>query len=394
MGNCIEMDSLTLPEVENANVGSLNLLPERSKMLYQKTYDESVAWCGGKLVVRNVKESLLPSKSRHLYEETYNLYRKWCSKKNVKSTSEESILAYFTTELSWYKSSSLWSKYSMLRSTINLREGVDINKFPGVIAFLKRKGEGYRPKKSLTLTKSQIEFIKADSKIHLLNKVVIIFGVAGACRRQELVTLLTTCVKDCKTHILVNLQDTKTKTDRHFVIVPGNMENINLVELVRAYMALRTIKTPHQKFFINYVKEKCTVQAVGIHKIGNVPAVAAKYLGLENASSYTGHCFRRSSATILATVGCNMEGIKRHRGWGSLTVAEGYVDDCETAKINVAEKILAKNLSDKDVAEDMFSCGKPEAVIEAKVAKCDEENTQYTFSGNSYVVNIKHCDQA
>ncbi|KAJ3655142.1 hypothetical protein Zmor_014280 [Zophobas morio] len=166
---------------------------------------------------------------------------------------------------------SLWSKYSMLRSSINLHEGVDISKFPCVIAFLKRKGEGYRPKKFLTLRKSQVEefLIKADS----------------ACRCQELVTLLTTCVKDCKTDILVNFQDSKTKIDRHVVIVSGNMENINLVELVRAYMALRPIKTPHQRFFINYDKEKCTVQAVGIHKIGNVPAMVAKYLSLENASS-------------------------------------------------------------------------------------------------------------
>ncbi|KAJ3661944.1 hypothetical protein Zmor_006316 [Zophobas morio] len=166
------------------------------------------------------------------------------------------------------------------------------------------------------------------------------------------------------------------------------MENIDLLELVRP------IKTPHQRFFINYVKEKCTVQAVRIHKIGNVPAVVAKYLGLENASSYSGHCCRRSSATILATVGCKMEGIKRHGGWRSSTVAEGYIDNYETAKINVAEKILGKNLSETDVAEDMFSCGKAEAIIEAKAVKCDKENIQYTFSGNSYVVNIKHCDHA
>ena len=61
----------------------------------------------------------------------------------------------------------------MLRSSINLHEGVDISKFPCVIAFLKRKGEGYRPKKFLTLRKSQVEefLIKADSKIHLLTKV-------------------------------------------------------------------------------------------------------------------------------------------------------------------------------------------------------------------------------
>lgn len=100
--------------------------------------------------------------------------------------------------------------------------------------------------------------------------------MSGACRRQELVTLLTTCVEDYKTHFLVKLEDTKTKADRSFIIVPGKLENVNLLELVRRYMALRPTRTPHKRFFINYTKEKCTVQPVGIHKIANVPAVVAK----------------------------------------------------------------------------------------------------------------------
>ena len=94
MGNCIEMDSLTLPEVENANVGSLNLLPERSKMLYQKTYDESVAWCAGKLVVRY---------------------------------SEFVVLASFSEISQRGSIARLWPKYYMLRSTLCIRHELDIS---------------------------------------------------------------------------------------------------------------------------------------------------------------------------------------------------------------------------------------------------------------------------
>lgn len=132
--------------------------------------------CGEiKSIAAAVKDSLLPSKSKDLYEKTYNAYRKWCSDKKIKKTCEDSILAYFNSDLSQYKSSSLWSKYSMLRSTINLREGVDISKFPSVIPFLKRKGEGYKPKKSLILTKDHIDefLIKADNKDDLFNKVLM-----------------------------------------------------------------------------------------------------------------------------------------------------------------------------------------------------------------------------
>lgn len=119
------------------------------------------------------KDSLLPAKSRHVYEETYCAYRKWCTRNDIKTTCEDSILAYFNSDLARYKSSSLWSKYSMLRSTINLREGIDISKLPSVIPFLKRNGKGYKPKKLLILAKNHIDefLIKADNKEHLFNKV-------------------------------------------------------------------------------------------------------------------------------------------------------------------------------------------------------------------------------
>lgn len=131
-----------------------------------------------KNIAASARDVLLPSKSRQLYEETYTSYKKWCTMKKVR-TCEDTILAYFNSDLSRYKSSSLWTKYSMLRSIINLREGIDISKYYTVIAFLKRKSEGYKAKKSLILSKDHInEFlIKADNKSHLFNKVRIMNDV-------------------------------------------------------------------------------------------------------------------------------------------------------------------------------------------------------------------------
>ncbi|EFA09409.2 uncharacterized protein LOC103315043 isoform X1 [Tribolium castaneum] len=343
-------------------------------------------------IAADAKDSLLPSKSKHLYEETYNAYRKWRSNKKIDTTCEDTILAYFSSELSRYKSSSLWSKYSMLRSTINLREGIDISKFPSVIPYLKRKGEGHKPKKSLILSKDHIdEFLrKADTKEHLFNKVVLIFGVAGACRRQELVTLTTTCVQDCKTHFLIKLEDTKTKVDRCFIITAGKLENVNLLELVRRYMEIRPTKTPHNRFFINYTKEKCTIQPVGIHKIGGVPAIVAKYLGLENASSYTGHCFRRSSASLLANAGATMERIKRHGGWRSTTVAEGYIEECENTKIKVANLILGE----EPLACNSISSENHEKFTSLRGTESEAKNNEVVgmniCGNNNSVINVNH----
>lgn len=61
----------------------------------------------------------------------------------------------------------------------------------------------------------------------------------------------------------------------------------------------------------------------------------AKFLSLENPESYTGHCFRRSSATILVNSGTDLLALKRHGGWRSSAVAEGYVDDSIKNKMDV-----------------------------------------------------------
>ncbi|KAJ3646165.1 hypothetical protein Zmor_023764 [Zophobas morio] len=101
----------------------------------------------------------------------------------------------------------------MLRSTINLEEGIDISRFSGLILYLKRKGEGHKPKKSSILTREHVDafLTLAGDKEHLLNKVILIFGVTGATRRHELVSLKTTCVEDYETHFLVKLVETKPK---------------------------------------------------------------------------------------------------------------------------------------------------------------------------------------
>ncbi|KAJ8914432.1 hypothetical protein NQ315_017528 [Exocentrus adspersus] len=97
-------------------------------------------------VALTAKTELLPKKSKHLYEHDMKIIK----------TSEDAMLAYVNTALKNYKSSSLWSQYSMLRSTIKLKEGVDISQFASLIPYLKRQGDGYKAKKSLTLTHKDI----------------------------------------------------------------------------------------------------------------------------------------------------------------------------------------------------------------------------------------------
>jgi hypothetical protein len=63
---------------------------------------------------------------------------------------------------------------------------------------------------------------------------------------------------------------------------------------------------------------------------------------LPNPKEYTGHSFRRTSATLLADAGADLLTLKRHGGWRSSTAAEGYVQDSITSKRKIGELIAGQ----------------------------------------------------
>lgn len=118
--------------------------------------------------------NLLPTKSRERYEHVYRKFMDWKLEHHIKSFSENVMLAYFEELSTEMKPSSLWSIYSMLKSTININhEATDISKYPKLIALLKRKSDGFKSKKSATLSTNEINtFLQtAPDSSHLLTKV-------------------------------------------------------------------------------------------------------------------------------------------------------------------------------------------------------------------------------
>ncbi|XP_026331776.1 hemicentin-1-like [Hyposmocoma kahamanoa] len=70
-----------------------------------------------------------------------------------------------------------------------------------------------------------------------------------------------------------------------------------------------------------------------------MPKEIAKFLNLPDPDLYTGHSFRRTSATLLADSGADLLTLKRHGGWRSSTVAESYVEDSVRNKSNICTQI-------------------------------------------------------
>lgn len=118
-------------------------------------------------------DGLLPEKSKPLYEVAFKRFQDWQTKQQVLTVDEKGLMDYFSQELGNKKPSTKWSVYSMLRTMIHLRMGVNIAGFVNLKSLLKRKSDGYCPKKSKILTKEQIfRFLKeADDSIYLCLKV-------------------------------------------------------------------------------------------------------------------------------------------------------------------------------------------------------------------------------
>ncbi|KAJ8915324.1 hypothetical protein NQ315_008208, partial [Exocentrus adspersus] len=177
-------------------------------------------------------------------------------------------------------------------------------------------------KKSKTLSKEEIDkFIsEARDEKFLMTKVALIFGVAGAMRRDELSQLKIGDISDLGSALLIKIEHTKTMKPRSFTIT-GDV----YLKLYRKYAALRPLDIDNPRFFVKYKDGKCHRQVVGIHKLSSTAQEVATFLKLPNLKLYTGHCLRRTSATLLVKQEqIPITALKRHGGWQSTTVAEGY----------------------------------------------------------------------
>lgn len=301
--------------------------------------------------------SLLPEKSKNRYNQAYEVFLKWCAEKIITEIDENVMLAYFLEKSETLSPPTLWSIYSMLKLTISINKNKDICCFKKLIAFLKRKNDGYTVRKSNVFTKEQITkfLLEAPDVRYLAMKAITIMGVAGACRTDEIHKMKLTDLEIKDDIALIKISTTKNGVKRSFVVTNDDGGGIPYVKLLQDYIKLRP-ENAHQdqRLFYRYERGRCVNQVIGKHIISLVPKEIAKFLKLDNVNKYTGHAFRRTSATLLAnTSGADILDLKRHGGWKSSSVAEGYIADSYSNKIDASKKILHQiptNISSNEVS--------------------------------------------
>lgn len=120
-----------------------------------------------------VVENLLPEASKKRYIKSYDDFMKWRTEKKIKSLSENVFIIYFNELSKKLQPSTLWSTYSMLKTTLNTRNNVNLKDFTKLIAFLKRQCDGFKSKKSKVFTAQHIETFlnEAPDELFLATKV-------------------------------------------------------------------------------------------------------------------------------------------------------------------------------------------------------------------------------
>ncbi|XP_071573031.1 uncharacterized protein [Temnothorax nylanderi] len=302
--------------------------------------------------------------------------------------SEHTLLAYFKELSKSQKPSTMWGIYSMLKATIKINNDIDIYKYNTLIAFLKRQAKGFQSKKSNILTPEQIKkFIdEAPDDTYLATKLATIFGICGACRREELTKINIQDIEDKQSILLIKIPITKNNKPRSFVVTE------EFYSVYKKYISLRPKNVQTSRFFLNYQKGKCTHQPIGINKFGRMPAIIAKYLNLSDPDSYTGHTFRRTSATLLADSGADILTLKRHGGWKSNTVAEGYIEDSFNNKKKICNQITSTIVNNNSVNQQTSetSIDKPST---STMCNNNKENQEINFKTNNSQLNINKLNE-
>lgn len=94
----------------------------------------------------SVAKNLLPDKSGFRYEKCFKAFKNWCDNKNVKNFTENVVLAYFNELAQNRKPSTLWATYSMLRTTLDINEKIDISNVFKINSIFEKEKCGLYPK--------------------------------------------------------------------------------------------------------------------------------------------------------------------------------------------------------------------------------------------------------
>ena len=167
----------------------------------------------------------------------------------------------------------------------------------------------------------------------LLIKLAMAFGFYGTLRSASEITTIG-CIKKSADGYMISFQTAKMRKTfpqfADFLLPKLEYPSLCPCTMLEAYQEMLPTDRRLPGVFITYRVNKegkgtFIHSQLGQNSISKFGIEAATFLGLSNPESYTGHCWRRTSATAMADAGASIEQLKTAGRWRSTTAAEGYL---------------------------------------------------------------------
>ncbi|KAJ8669542.1 hypothetical protein QAD02_000801 [Eretmocerus hayati] len=306
-------------------------------------------------IAREIKLGTLPTTSRNNYQKKYNAYLDWCKANKIEEyLSENALLVYLQTLKvdKNYAASTIRATHSMIKACMKAYDNKDVGGYIHVNSFMKTHSKRHKPKKSYVFTALQLQqfFQNASNEEYLLIKALVAVGVIGCCRKGELVKMLMSYVTAMPDAYLIRIpaEVTKTLTENTFMVVGP------FYTVLKRYLEARK-KINHERFFLTQRDGVFINSPAGDKTVSNAFKVVATFLKLPEPERYTGHCIRRTSATVYAETSCNDRELMRHGRWKNIQCASGYVQDTRFIGEKVSRLITNAIVPDQSPELDQSS---------------------------------------
>lgn len=306
------------------------------------------------------------------------------------------------------KASSLWSIFSRLNTGYQNRYGVKLQQWPRLIRMLKSYQAGYSRKCARTFSISEINsFLALDlpSRKFILRKAAVCLAISGGLRCCELRNLTMGNLTATSEGYRVDYKQSKQRGEEkeNSFIVPANHKqpSICMVSHVRAYLDLLKMDLDKDDQEASKSLFRCCTKAnkfgkqpMGINYLSAIGKEVADVLNLPDADSYTGHCFRRTSATIAANQGATAVELQKHYGWQQPTTALRYIDGTGERSKKMAERLVQASNANMNSGTSSSSAQENVSVVQTQqtvVMQAKLSNQSSSGADPSQKVYHIHC---
>jgi integrase len=237
----------------------------------------------------------------------------------------------------------LWTEVSHLFKYLELEENLSISR-AAVNRFLKTLQATHKKKQAPAFEVEELfSFLDAtpNEPEHLVIKLYTLFSYYGALRSSEADSLTFASVNVSTDGLLLTV--IRKKTDK------ANIGEIKLIPKhenprrcsITIFNLYKSLVVTNKKLWMKFDDrlKKFVNSPIGRNSLAKFASKIAAILGKTNPASYTGHSFRVTSATALADAGATATNLKRHGGWKSDAIAEGYIRNSKRVKLEIASML-------------------------------------------------------